>query len=68
METVCTMRYRDGYTPRTRVRNLVAPLRYEDETILISEHFTRQVRQALDNLRDKQGVTSGSSATPTTRR
>ena len=51
------MQFRDGYTPRTRVRNLVAPLRYEDETSPISEAFTTQVRQALDNLRSKHGVT-----------
>src|SRR5260370_24631360 len=51
------MRYREGQTPRTRVRNLVAPLRYEDENTPISDAFTRQVRQALDNLRDKRGVT-----------
>ena len=51
------MRFKEGQTPRTRVRNLVVPLRYEDETTPISEDFTRQVRQALDNLRDKQGVT-----------
>src|SRR5262249_15119590 len=48
---------KDGYTPRTRVRNLVAPLRYENETTPIPEPFTTQVRQALDNLRDKHGVT-----------
>ncbi len=57
VETVCKMRYKEGQTPRTRVRNLVVPLRYEDETTPISEAFTKQVRQALDNLRDKQGVT-----------
>ncbi len=57
VETVCKMRYREGHTPRTRVRNLVVPLRHEDETIPISEAFTKQVRQALYNLRDKQGVT-----------
>src|SRR5262245_13060081 len=56
VDAVCKMRFRDGETPRTRVRNLVAPLRYQDETTPISEAFTRQVRQALDNLRDKQGV------------
>src|SRR5256885_13466586 len=28
-ENVCKMRYREGQTPRTRVRKLVAPLRYE---------------------------------------
>ncbi len=57
VETVCKMRYREGNTPRTRVRNLVAPLRYDDENIAIPDSFTEQVRQALSNLRDKQGVT-----------
>src|SRR5881296_4548037 len=56
-ENVCKMRYREGQTPRTRVRKLVSPLRYEDENTPISDAFTRQVRQALDNLRDKRGVT-----------
>jgi flagellar motor protein MotB len=57
VQAVCKMRYREGSTPRTRVRNLVAPLRYENETTPISDGFTNQVRQALDNLRDKHGVT-----------
>jgi flagellar motor protein MotB len=56
VQAVCKMRYREGQTPRTRVRNLVAPMRYEDENTPISDAFTRQVRQAFDNLRDKQGV------------
>jgi len=56
-ENVCKMRYREGQTPRTRVRKLVAPLRYEGENTPISDAFTSQVRQALDNLRDKRGVT-----------
>src|SRR5215468_6530906 len=57
VQTVCKMRYKEGQTPRTRVRNLVVPLRYEDETVKISDTFTRQVRQAVDNLRDKRGLT-----------
>jgi flagellar motor protein MotB len=57
VETVCKMRYKEGQTPRTRVRNLVLPLHYEDETIPISDTFTRQVREGLENLRNKQGVT-----------
>jgi flagellar motor protein MotB len=57
VETVCKMRYREGFTPRTRVRSLVVPLRYTDESISIPENFTKQVRQALDNLHDKHGVT-----------
>src|SRR5580765_5625858 len=50
---VCKMRYKEGETPRTRVKNLVMPLRYEDETVPISDAFTKQIRQVLDNLRDK---------------
>jgi len=57
IEEVCMMRYKDGETPRMRVRNLVVPQRYENETIAISEDFTRQVREALDNMRDRHGVT-----------
>jgi flagellar motor protein MotB len=57
VEDLCKMRYKDGVTPRTRVRNLVAPLQYQDETTPISEAFTKQVRQAFDNLKDKQGIT-----------
>ena len=56
-ETVCKMRYKEGQARRARVKNLVVPLRYEDETTPISEDFVRQVRQALTNLQDKQGVT-----------
>ncbi|HZF73125.1 MAG TPA: OmpA family protein, partial [Gemmatimonadaceae bacterium] len=51
------MRFKDGVTPRTRVKNLVAPLRYDNEDIPISETLTRQVRQALNNLQDKHNVT-----------
>src|SRR5438034_9088029 len=40
VETVCKMRYKEGQTPRTRVRNLVQPLRYQDETVSISDSFT----------------------------
>src|SRR5689334_12153624 len=57
LETVCKMRFKDGVTPRTRVKNLVAPLRYENENIPISETFTTQIRQALNNLQDRHNVT-----------
>jgi outer membrane protein OmpA-like peptidoglycan-associated protein len=56
METVCKMRYKEGMERRARVKNLVAPLRYQDETTPISDDFTRQVKQALANLGDRQGV------------
>jgi flagellar motor protein MotB len=55
-ETVCLLRYKEGQERRTRVKNLVPPLRYQDETTPVSDDFVRQVRQALDNLKDRQGV------------
>ncbi|HXH27803.1 MAG TPA: OmpA family protein, partial [Candidatus Polarisedimenticolia bacterium] len=57
METVCKLRYKEGQAHRARVKNLVVPLRYEDETTPISADFIQQVRRALDNLRDKRNVT-----------
>src|SRR6185312_2760784 len=56
VEDVCKMRYKEGQTPRTRVKNLVLPLRYQDENVSIPDAFTKQVKQALNNLKDKQGV------------
>jgi flagellar motor protein MotB len=56
VEDVCKMRFKEGETPRMRVRNLVVPLRYEDENVAISEAFTRQVRQAVENMKDKRAV------------
>jgi flagellar motor protein MotB len=57
VENICKMRYKEGQTPRTRVKNLVMPLRYEDASVPISDAFTKQLQQALNTLRDKQGVT-----------
>ncbi|MBD3868292.1 MAG: OmpA family protein [Acidobacteria bacterium] len=56
METVCKMRYLEGHERRARVRNLIVPLRYEDENTPVPERFTHQIRQALSNLRDKHNV------------
>ncbi len=57
METVCKLRYQEGHARRAKVKNLIVPLRYEDETTPISEEFTTQVRQAISNLQDRQNVT-----------
>src|SRR5690349_8584794 len=40
-QTVCKMRYREGQTPRMRVRNLVVPLRYADENTPVPDAFTK---------------------------
>src|SRR5262245_5344758 len=47
-DTLCKLRFKEGKTPRTRVRNMVVPLRYDSEAFSISEAFTRQVREAFD--------------------
>ncbi len=57
METVCKLRYREGHAHRARVKNLVAPLNFGEETVGVSPDFVRQIKQALYNLRDKQNVT-----------
>ncbi len=56
METVCKLRYREGHEHRARVRNLVPPLHFGDETVGVPQEFIEQIGQALHNLRDKQNV------------
>ncbi|HEY6598441.1 MAG TPA: OmpA family protein, partial [Pseudomonadales bacterium] len=56
METVCKLRYVEGHARRAKVQNLISPLHYEEETIDVGPQFIEQVRQALENLGDKQNV------------
>ncbi|HKQ97474.1 MAG TPA: OmpA family protein [Candidatus Polarisedimenticolia bacterium] len=56
-ETVCKLRYKEGQERRARVRNLIVPLRYEDDATPVSEAFIQQVGQSLANLHDKQNLT-----------
>ncbi len=57
METLCKMRFKEGHARRARVRNLVPPLHFSDESTPVTEPFLERVRQALHNLQDKQNVT-----------
>ncbi|MEJ2130314.1 MAG: OmpA family protein, partial [Gammaproteobacteria bacterium] len=56
METVCKLRYVAGHSKRARIQNLIAPLRYDDESIDVPPEFINRVRQALDNLSNKKNV------------
>jgi flagellar motor protein MotB len=56
VETVCKLRYKEGHSKRARIKNLVPPLHFDDETTSIPEEFYRHLSQALVNLRDKQNV------------
>jgi flagellar motor protein MotB len=55
-ETVCKLQYKEGSAKRTRLRNLVAPLRMEEGEVEIPAEFIRQIIETLHNLRDKQNV------------
>jgi flagellar motor protein MotB len=56
IETVCKLRYMDGHSQRARVRNLIAPLLYDEGAAEVPEEFLRQVRQSLRNLHGKDRV------------
>jgi flagellar motor protein MotB len=56
IETVCKLRYLEGHSRRARVRNLVAPLHWDDESTAVPDAFIEQVRQSLRNLQDRQNV------------
>src|SRR5260370_37192935 len=51
------MGYGEGEEGGGRVKNLGGPRGDEEENTPIPEAFTRQVRQALNDLRDRRGVT-----------
>ncbi|MDY6979775.1 MAG: OmpA family protein [Pseudomonadota bacterium] len=56
METVCKIRYKQGYSKRVRLKNLVAPLRMEQGQVDIPARFLNELRRTLVNLRDKNNV------------
>lgn len=56
VETVCKLTYQEGHSKRTRVKNLVPPLHFNDESVEIPESFQRHIQQALENLADKDNV------------
>ena len=56
METVCKLRYVEGHAKRARIQNLVSPLYFDAEAINVDDVFVERVRQALDNLDNKENV------------
>jgi flagellar motor protein MotB len=56
VETVCKVRYKEGRSKRARIKNLVEPLHFDDDTTAIPGDFVQKVRQALTNLGTKQHV------------
>lgn len=56
METVCKMRFMEGHSRRARIKNLVPPLHFKDDTTEVSDAFVEHIRKALHNLEGKQSV------------
>jgi len=56
VETVCKLRYKDGHSKRARIKNLIEPLHFDDDTSAVPGDFVQKVRQALANLGTKQHV------------
>ena len=56
METVCKISYKQGYSKRIRLKNLVPPLRLQQGQIELPDRFIGDLRETLNNLRDKKNV------------
>ena len=56
VETVCKVRYKDGQARRARIKNLVEPIHFDDDTTAVPEDFVQKVRQELANLGKKEHV------------
>ncbi len=50
------LRYVDGNERRTRVQNVVAPLRFGEEAVEVTPGYVEQIRQAVANLSDRHNV------------
>ena len=56
MQTLCKLRFKEGAARRARVSNVVPPLHYDQENVQVSPEFVKQIKKALNNLRDKSNV------------
>ncbi len=56
IEEVCRLRYVDGNERRTRVQNVVAPLRFGAEAVEVAPAYVEQIREAVANLSDRHNV------------
>lgn len=56
IEQMCRISYKAGNARRTRVKNLIAPFHYDDESTVVPPEYQQKLLQVLGNLGDKQGV------------
>ncbi|HEY6011230.1 MAG TPA: OmpA family protein [Nitrospirota bacterium] len=55
-ETVCKLRYKEGHSHRARIKNVIAPMHYDESMVTVPEEFLQQVKQALTDLRRKENL------------
>ncbi len=55
-ETVCKLRYKEGHSHRARVKNLIAPLHYDEGFADVPDVFLGQIRRAFANFNGKQNL------------
>ncbi|MFL6650056.1 MAG: OmpA family protein [Sulfurifustaceae bacterium] len=56
VETVCKLRYKEGHAKRARIKNLMPPLHFDDDTTSIPDDFLQKLRQVLSDLKGKQNL------------
>lgn len=56
VETVCKLRYKEGHSKRARIKNLIAPLHFDEETSSIPPDYIQKIHQSLLDLQGKHGV------------
>jgi flagellar motor protein MotB len=56
IDTLCRLRYVDGNERRTRLQNVVPPLRFGEAAVEVTPAYVEQIRQAVGNLSDRHNV------------
>lgn len=56
IEQMCKLSYKAGLSRRARIKNLITPLHFDEESSTIPADFQQKLLQVLGNLGNKQGV------------
>jgi flagellar motor protein MotB len=56
VEQMCKISYKAGHSKRTRVKNLIPPFHYSDDSNVVPTEYQQKLLQVLGDLGDKRGV------------
>jgi flagellar motor protein MotB len=56
VEQMCRISYKEGHARRTRVKNLIPPFHYEDDSAVVPAAYRQKLLQVLNDLGDKRNV------------